>query len=177
MIMQPGMSVGVWAVPAALVQIVAPWSRLYSHSKVVSSIVTFGHIASLLMGGGLALATDRATLRAIRAAGAERTRHLDALATVHRTVLVGLTLSLGTGVLLLAADLETFLGSWVFWLKMALVALLLGNGALMGRAESALQSDGRDDAPAWSALRRSAIVSMVLWYAVTLAGVVLVNAA
>src|SRR4051794_5912341 len=38
-----------------------PWRRLYSHSTLVSTLVLFGHIGGLLAGGGLALASDRAT--------------------------------------------------------------------------------------------------------------------
>src|SRR5690348_17430430 len=105
---------------SALARLFEPWAHVYADSKLVATVVTFGHIASLLMAGGLAVATDRATLRALRLAANERGRHLDDLSGVHRLVVGGLALSLATGLLLFASDVETFVGSWVFWLKMAM---------------------------------------------------------
>jgi hypothetical protein len=160
-----------------LARLVEPWAHLYADSKTVATVVTFGHIASLLMAGGLAVATDRATLRALRLAAAERGRHLEELAGVHRLVVGGLGLSVITGALLFASDVETFVGSWIFWLKMALICVLLANGYVMTRAEGALRADASDAAPAWARLRRSALVSVGLWYVITLAGVALVNVA
>lgn len=172
------MTVAVAApVTTGLARIVEPWAHLYADSKAVATIVTFGHVASLLMAGGLAVATDRATLRALRLAAAERGRHLEELAGVHRLVVGGLALSVITGVLLFASDVETFLGSWIFWLKMGLICALLANGYVMTRAEDALRADAGEATPAWSRLRRSALVSVGLWYAITLAGVALVNVA
>jgi hypothetical protein len=153
-----------------------PWAHLYASSKLLATVVTFGHVASLLMAGGLAVATDRATLRALRLAAEERGRHLEDLAGIHRMVLGGIALSLVTGVLLFASDAETFVASWVFWLKMALIAVLLGNGFAMTKTERALRADAAETSPAWTRLRRAALVSMVLWYTITLAGVMLVNA-
>ena len=165
------------SVTTGLARLAEPWAHLYADSKTVATIVTFGHIASLLMAGGLAVATDRATLRALRLAAAERGRHLEELAGVHRLVVGGLALSVVTGVLLFASDVETFVGSWIFWLKMALIGVLLVNGYAMTRAESALRADADETAPSWARLRRSALISVGLWYAITLAGVALVNVA
>jgi len=162
---------------SGLARLAEPWAHLYADSKMVATIVTFGHVASLLMAGGLAVATDRATLRALRLAAAERGRHLEELAGVHRLVVGGLALSVITGVLLFASDVETFVGSWIFWLKMALICVLLVNGYVMTRAEGALRDDADEAAPSWAHLRRSALVSVGLWYAITLAGVALVNVA
>ena len=172
------MTVAVAAsVTSGLARLAEPWAHLYADSKTVATIVTFGHIASLLMAGGLAVTTDRATLRALRLAAAERGRHLEELAGVHRLVVGGLALSVITGVLLFASDVETFVGSWIFWLKMALIGVLLVNGYVMTRAEGALRDDADEAAPSWAHLRRSALVSVGLWYAITLAGVALVNVA
>ena len=162
---------------SALARLAEPWAHLYADSKTIATIVTFGHVASLLMAGGLAVATDRATLRALRLAAEERGRHLEELAGIHRLVIGGLALSVITGVLLFASDVETFIGSWIFWLKMALICVLLANGYVMTRAEGALRDDAAEAAPAWGRLRRSALVSVGLWYAITLAGVALVNVA
>src|SRR5436305_6510420 len=93
---------------SALARLFDPWAHVYADSKVIATIVTFGHIASLLMAGGLAVATDRSTLRALRLAAAERGRHLEELSGVHRWVVGGLSLSVVTGVLLFGSDVETF---------------------------------------------------------------------
>src|SRR5438477_2385508 len=108
--------------PLALVHLAAPWSRLYSDSKLLATLTTFVHVAGLLLGGGLALATDRATMRAIRTAVHDRAQHLDALASVHRVVVTGLAVSFLSGLLLFLADVKTFWDSWIFWTKIGLIA-------------------------------------------------------
>lgn len=160
-----------------LTRLLEGWAHAYADSKAIATLVTFGHIASLLMAGGLALATDRATLRALRLEVAERGRHLDELTSVHRFVVTGLAVSAITGALLFASDVETFLGSPLFWGKMALVLALLVNGFLMTRAERAAREDGVGSLRPWTHLRRTALVSVGLWYAITLVGVALVNIA
>jgi hypothetical protein len=162
---------------AALARLLEPWAHLYADSKLIATVITFGHIASLLMAGGLAVATDRTTLRALRLAANERGRHLEELSGVHRLVVGGLALSLGTGLLLFASDIETFAGSWIFWLKMAMIGVLLSNGYAMTKAERELRADAAESSPAWTRLRRTALMSVALWYAITLAGVALANVA
>lgn len=173
--MTPGVSPA--STTSALARLLEPWAHLYADSKVLATVVTFGHVASLLMAGGLAVATDRATLRALRLAAAERGRHLEDLAGVHRLVVGGLALSVITGVLLFASDVETFIGSPIFWLKMAMILVLLVNGYAMTRSENALRADAAEASPAWGRLRRAALLSVALWYAITLAGVALANVA
>ena len=163
--------------PTALADLVKPWADAYNNSKALATVVTFVHIAGLLFGGGLAVAADRGTLRAMRRDAGLRDSHLEELSAVHRVVLTGLVLSLVSGLLLLAADLDTYFGSWIFWTKMAMVALLLGNGFLMTRAERALRASRDPESTAWGKLHRASIVSLALWFAITLAGVALVNAA
>jgi len=82
-----------------------------------------------------------------------------------------------SGVALLAGDIETFWGSWIFWVKMALVVLLLLNGLVMTRTEAALARDSSDGSPAWRTLHRTAVTSLGLWFVISLAGVALVNLA
>jgi len=60
---------------------------------------------------------------------------------------------------------------------MAMICVLLGNGYAMTKAESALRADAADASPAWTRLRRTALMSVALWYAITLAGVALANVA
>ena len=163
-------------VPNELVRWTSSWEQLYSNSKGLEIFVTFLHVGGLLLAGGLALATDRATLRAIRQAVHDRVQHLDALSSVHQTVLIGLTVTFISGVMLFLSDVKTFWGSWVFWLKMALIVALLVNGWVMTRAEKSLRNTGMsEENRAWTHLHNTAAVSLILWYAITLAGVALLN--
>ncbi len=165
----------------ALVRWVAPWQSAYSDSKVISTAVVTVHLVALLFGGGLAVAADRATLRALavraRVPDAPVEHHLLAeLGAVHRPVLIAMALLFVSGVLLSAADVKTYWGSWVFWLKLALVALLVVNGAVLERAESGLRA-GRDPDARWRRLRAATWASLALWTATTVVGVALTNAA
>lgn len=167
----------ILATPAVLAHAAAPWARFYSHSKAAATIVTFLHIAPIVVGGGLGISLDRSTLRVTRDDRAARQRHLVELGTVHKWVIGALALSFLSGIALLASDLDTFLGSWVFWLKMGLVALLLANGAMMTQIERALHAPDPGSVDAWGRLRMVAVTSLTLWLAVTFAGVVLTNVA
>lgn len=161
--------------PDALVQITKSWNEFYSHSKTAETIVTFCHVGGLLLGGGAAVASDRATFRALRGEAEHRGHHLRELAAVHPFVLTGLAITFVSGILLFASDVDTFFSSWIFWLKMALIVLLLVNGGFMTRVEKALRGDESIESPAWGRLHRTAVSSVVLWFAITLAGVALVN--
>jgi uncharacterized membrane protein len=158
-----------------------PWRRLYSDSALVSTLVLFCHLAGLLAGGGLALAADRETLRVDLSSDDARRRHLEDLARVRRPVAGAVGLALVSGVLLFFADVEAFAASRIFWAKMALLALLLANLAIMLRVEAALRRDAPDGAePAdsarsrlWRRRRASAAASVVLWFVLVLAGTAL----
>jgi uncharacterized membrane protein len=154
-----------------LTALVAPWASFYSDHAIVRTGVTFVHVGGLLTSGGLALASDRAVLRATEA---DRPLRLADLGTTHRTVVVGLGLVMLSGALLLLADLETYLTSWVFWTKMGLVLLLLGNGLMLLKAEQALERSPEWDG-GWARLRRRALASVSLWLLITLIGTALVN--
>jgi uncharacterized membrane protein len=164
------------AAPNELVRLASPWEQLYSNNKGIEICTTFLHVGGLLLGGGLAIATDSATLRAIRQAVHDRAQHLEALTSVHRMVLAGLTITFVSGILLFLSDVKTFWSSWVFWLKIALIAGLLLNGFIMTRAEHSLRSAGmRENDRAWRHLHHTAIASLVLWYTITFVGVALVS--
>jgi hypothetical protein len=160
--------------PSALARLAEPWNALYGDSKVVSSAVLFMHLAPLLIAGGAALTADRGTIRWARGTAEERARHLVELGRTHPFVLGGLALSLVSGVLLFLSDVDEFLESPFFWVKLALIALLLANGFVMTRTEQALRARAGDDA-LWGRMRTISMVSLVLWLATTLAGVVLTN--
>lgn len=165
-------------VPSGLLDLVEPWATLYGDSSLLPTFVTFAHIAALVFAGGLAVTLDRGTLRAARGSAEARWRQLKELESAHRLVLTGLALSLATGVLMLAADLETYLPSWIFWTKIGLIAVLLVNGYRMTRVESRIASTpNAADNLGWSELRFAATISIVLWFLIAFAGVALVNLA
>ena len=162
-------------VPESLVHLFKPWADLYSHSKAMETVVQGLHIGGLLLGGGMAIAADRATLRALRHPFADRMRSVHELSTVHQWVLTGLGIVAASGLALVTADIETFFGSWMYWTKMGLVVLLLLNGYGITRAEKQLAKDGGESSPHWAALHRTAVTSLVLWFTITVFGVALVN--
>jgi len=156
-----------------LTALAAPWATFYSDHAVVRTGVTFVHVGGLLGSGGLALASDRAILRTGPTSD-ERQLRLRDLGKTHRPVMAGLSLGVASGLLLIQADLDTYFTSWVFWTKMVLVLLLLGNGLLLLRAERALERNPDLDT-GWPHLRRRAAASISLWVVITLVGTALVN--
>ena len=155
------------------VQLTAPWAQLYSGSKLVSTGVLFGHLGGLLLGGGFAIAAGRATLRMARAGTAARRSHLDELRAVHRPVVLGMSVTLMSGLLLLAAEVEAFLPSPLFWLKMGLISVLLGNGVLLAQTEAALRNHSEHPRRMWRRLRNGARTSLFLWFGSLLLGTAL----
>jgi hypothetical protein len=65
-------SLALASVVESLTRATAPWKHLYDDSKVLETVVVFVHVAALVIGGGIALAADRATLRAVRGDAATR---------------------------------------------------------------------------------------------------------
>lgn len=163
---------------ATLTQWFAPWQTLYSGSKVLESAVTAIHLIALLFGGGLAVAADRAMLRAMRAGPDARAHALEALQATHRPVLIALAMSFLSGLALATADVNTFAHSPVFLVKLTLVALLCSNGLLLVVTERALRAQALVDAtaPLWRRLRAATWLSITLWTSLVVAGTTLVNA-
>jgi hypothetical protein len=114
------------------------------------------------------------TLSAARHDAETRQRQLAAIHQTHRIVVLGLAAVIVSGILLFGADLDTYLVSRVFWVKMGLLAMLMVNGAVLVRAGSRAHTG---DVHAWRALRFSAGISLALWLLTTLAGAALQNAA
>lgn len=165
-----------------LAQTLEPWQSLFSNSKVLPTVVTAIHLLALLFGGGLAVAADRATLHALRGDVEVRRRALSAMESTHRPVLIALAVLFISGVMLAAADVKTFLTTPVFYIKLALVALLLVNGAVLTTTEWALTRATRAGSAAstaslpWGRLRVASWASLFLWTATLVAGVALTNA-
>lgn len=155
-----------------LTHLLQSWSSLYSDSASIRTSLGFLHIAGLLAGGGSAVAADRATLVAWRKDAVSRQTHVRVLHGTHRAVVIGLAVVMMSGLLLFAADLDTYLVSRVFWIKMGLVVLLLVNGTLLVDAGRRAQH-GRQSA--WTTLRFGSIASLALWFLTTLLGAALPN--
>jgi uncharacterized membrane protein len=138
-------------------------------------VVNFGHFGGMLTAGGFAVAADRATIKVPRGDARAQSRHLRELSGIHPLVLWGLLATTISGLLLLAADVEALIVVPAFWIKMGLIVLLLANGYQMVRLGRRLESADAPDAKEWRGLRRSAVVSLVLWFAVVLVGSILPN--
>jgi hypothetical protein len=155
-----------------LAHVFAPWVDLYANSFAVETAVVFLHVGGLVLAGGLAWTLDRAVLRSARGPWPARSELARDLGLAHRTVLAGLSVVVASGIALLAADPKTFLVSWIFWTKMALVLLLLLNGWLLKRAGERVAAAPEADLP-FRSLHRAAIRSVSLWTLTVLAGVAL----
>jgi len=157
----------------SLIRLFAPWQALFSDSKVVDIGVTSVHLLAVLVGGGLAVSADRATLRALRGAPLERNRVIEDLAETHRPVLIALTVLFISGLALATADIKTFTHSPVFLVKMSLVTLLLINGTFLVRTEQSLRRESTESC--WRRLHTVSWISLTPWMGIVVAGVTLVN--
>jgi hypothetical protein len=158
--------------PGQLTSVVSQWASMYSNHAALRTVVMFAHVGALVGAGGCAIAADRAMLLSLNKDESERRAKVAAIAGTHRIVIIGLSLIVVSGLLLFTADLETFLSSRVFWIKMSLVTLLLVNGAVLTSAERRASRGAGD---AWGRLRVTAIASLALWFLITFAGVALTN--
>jgi len=148
------------------------WTAFYADHALLRTGVGFLHVVGLVAGGGCAITADLATITKARDRTAERSTQLHLLKRTHTIVVAGLVFLVVSGLLLLAADVETYLTSRIFWLKMGLFALLVVNGALMLRGERRVM---RGEPQAWARLHYLAVSSLVLWGLITLAGTALPN--
>ena len=153
-------------------EIADTWASLYSNSAVLRSGVSFAHLGGLVASAGPAIAADRALLRAVRRGHNAVTAELETMRTTHILVVSGLAAVTASGILLMLADLDSYLQSTAFWVKMALIVALTLNGLVLVRADRLVARGPRGV----SVLRGASIASVVLWFATTLAGAVLPNA-
>ena len=158
--------------PGFLSKALETWAAFYADYGFVRTTVGFLHVGGLVLGGGCAIAADRMTLIGVRRKPAERRALLQDLRRTHRVVVAGLACVIVSGFLLFAADTGTFLNSILFWIKMGLFALLMANGLLLLRAERAA---ALDDVRGWSMLTATSIMSIALWFLITLLGAALPN--
>jgi hypothetical protein len=157
-----------------LVLVTAPWKSVFSRSAPVEMALVGTHVLSMLVAGGLAIAHDRGTLRAGRWTAPIRDHHLSELHAAHRTIVAALAICMLSGVALFAADVNTYVVSVPFWMKMSLITMLLANAIVMTAAEGTLRldSDGAA-AAAWARIRAGSVVSAVLWGSIVLVSIVL----
>lgn len=154
-----------------LTALVESWNSIYANHATLRTAVEFTHIAGLVAGGGCAITADLATIVAAREPSTGPAE-LRLLRHTHLIVAAGLVALAVSGVLLLAADVDTYLYSRIFWLKMGLMVVLLINGGLLVAGERRVM---RGDPRAWNRLHVTAVVSLLLWFLTTLAGAALPN--
>ncbi len=148
------------------------WGSFYANHAAARTLITFAHIGGLVAAGGAAVTADRGLLFANRREPESAPLQLSAARNTHALVLWGLGFVTLSGLLLFAADVDTFWASRVFWTKMALIVLLIANGTLLMWSERRATAG---DASAWPALRATAAASILLWMLTTLAGAALLN--
>ena len=148
------------------------WNSIYSNHALLRTTVNFMHVGGLMLGGGCAITADLATIEAVREGPIGRRSQLHVLKRTHTIVLTGIAALVISGLLLFAADADTFLHSRMFWLKMGLMGTLLLNGFVMLLGERKVL---RGDARAWGRLHMVAVSSLLLWFLTTLAGAALAN--
>ena len=163
---------------APITNLVQPWQSLYARHAAISTAVIFVHLSALVASGGLAVTNDRAILRTARDDVEGRARRLMDFSLSHRSVLTALAVSFMSGILLFLADLEAFVIMPAFWVKMALILLLMVNASFMVRREKQLRLSAASrvlihptvSVRLWTRLRGHAFASLALWFAIVLAG-------
>ena len=161
----------------SLTAFVQPWADRYAESPWLSTAVLALHVVSLFVGGGFAISADRQLLRARAVPTPALAGMLRETAVLHPVIIGALSLTILSGLGLFASDVGTFAASPVFWTKMALVALLLGNGLLLVRSERRLldQTESRRHDGARAMLSLAAGVSLASWTLIVVLGVIVGN--
>ena len=159
-------------VPQTLIDLTAPWGDFVKHSKLTKTFLIFLHLAPLVVGGGVAIGLDRLSLRLSKGNAPDRASHLAELARTHNLVISSLAVSIISGLALTFAEVDNFPTSWIFWVKMGFIALLLLNGVRMKSIESRMAAAGPTDSD-WARLHTVAMSSIGLWLLITFLGVAL----
>jgi hypothetical protein len=157
---------------AALRDLATSWGSFYANHAAMRTLIAFAHVGGLVAAGGASMMADREILSAHRRRGQDGSVILRTIHKTHRIILLGLVVVIASGVLLFAADLDAYLVSRLFWIKMALVVALMINGTILTRAERRLSNNLGDS---WGTLQWTAIASLGLWFLTTLIGTALPN--
>jgi len=158
---------------APIREIVETWASFFASSPATRSVVTFTHVGALVVGGGSAIAADLGTVSALRRDAPALQGELGRLRATHRLVTASLALVVLSGILLMLADLDAYVASTAFWIKMGLFGALLLNGGMIVAATASPREDRPRDR---ARLRLAALASLLLWLATTLLGTVVPNA-
>lgn len=156
------------SLPDAVAGAIQAWAEFKQDHRVVSRLLAYSHLAGILLAGGTAITVDRGVMRAWRRAADARARVLEDLERAHRVVIPALVFVGLTGGLWTLSELDDFMASPIYWVKMGLVGLLILNGLVMLRAERAARLRPGDGE--WRRLRAAAMASIALWFATLLAG-------
>jgi hypothetical protein len=160
---------------AVLVGITEWWSSYYGNHQLASVSIRFLHLAGIVMGAGTGLFADRQILGAVRAKMQEREAVLAAVNREHAHVVSWIIVIGTTGVLMTAADTSTFMVSKLYWIKMAMVGLLIANGIALLLAEQRARKIGVD--AGWPRLIAVSTISAILWLTILFLGTLLTVAA
>jgi uncharacterized membrane protein len=138
------------------------WSAYYSDHQMVSLLIRYLHLAALMVGGGTALAIDRVVLHTARTRTEDRRRAaFTAMKGSHRVVVPALAVVTASGILMAAADWDTFVASRLFWIKMISFGFLVINGMALVAAERAYAK--RTDVTMWRRVVLASGASCALW--------------
>lgn len=138
------------------------WAAYYGDHQMVSLLIRYVHLAALMIGGGTALAIDRVVLGSARHRTDDRRRAaFTAMRGSHRVVVPALAVVTASGILMAAADWDTFQASRLFWTKMIAFALLIVNGAALVAVERAYAKS--TDVSMWRRVVMASGVSVALW--------------
>ena len=157
---------------AALRDLATTWGSFYANHAAMRTAIAFAHVGGLVAAGGASMMADREILSAYKRREQSGSVALRTVRKTHGVVLAGLAIVIASGVLLFAADLDAYLVSRLFWIKMALVVALMINGAILTRAERRVSSNLGDS---WGTLQWTAIASLSLWFLTTFIGTALPN--
>jgi hypothetical protein len=157
---------------AALRDFATTWGSIYSNHAALRTVISFAHVGGLVAAGGASFMADREILSAFRRRAQDGAARLRTVHKVHGIILAGLAVVIASGVLLFGADLDAYLASRLFWIKMALVVALMINGAILTRAEHRTSNNLGNS---WETLKWTAIASLCLWFLTTFIGTALPN--
>ncbi len=151
-----------------LAGVIYAWSGYYGNHPFVSVFVRFAHLSAIALGGGSALLTDLWVLKAKNAQLTEKESVFQSLRRIHGYVIPWIAVLVVTGILMTLADFDTFWNSRIYWIKMALVAMLIMNGVTLLLAEHRTRRIGL--AAGWRRLVRVSMISFILWITTLFAG-------
>jgi uncharacterized membrane protein len=157
---------------AALRELATTWGSIYSNHAALRTVIAFAHVGGLVAAGGASMVADREILSAFRRRKRDGSAALRSVGKAHGVILAGLAIVIASGVLLFGADLDAYLPSRLFWIKMALVVALMINGAILTRTERRVS---KQLVHSWETLKWTAIASLCLWFLTTFIGTALPN--